>query len=83
MNCQRCMKNEKAAYRAFSDIIDMNVCAACASEAWSLGLTIEVRRPTKIRATSKNTRNDARSLAVAPAQWRRVIEPGSHDRGWR
>ena len=44
MNCQRCMKNEKAAYRAFSDIIDMNVCAACASEAWSLGLTIEVRR---------------------------------------
>jgi hypothetical protein len=48
------MKNEKAAYRAFSDIIDMNVCAACASEAWSLGLTIEVRRSTKIGATSEH-----------------------------
>jgi hypothetical protein len=36
------MKNERAAYRACSDVMAMNVCAACAAEAWSLGLTIEV-----------------------------------------
>ena len=56
MNCQRYMKNEKAAYRAFSDIIDMNVCAACASEAWSLGLTIEVRRLKS--STNQNSRDE-------------------------
>jgi hypothetical protein len=51
MNCQRCMKNERAAYRASSDVMTMNVCPACAAEAWELGLTIEVMteaRPTKV-----------------------------------
>jgi hypothetical protein len=42
MNCQRCLRAEKAEYRAYSDIIDLKVCAACASEAWWLGLGIEV-----------------------------------------
>ena len=42
MNCQRCMRAERAVFRAYSDIIDLKVCAACASEAWLLGLGIEV-----------------------------------------
>ena len=42
MNCQRCLRAERAMYRAYSDIIDLQVCAACASEAWWLGLSIEV-----------------------------------------
>jgi hypothetical protein len=42
MNCQRCLKGEKSVYRASSDVMDVNVCAACASEAWWLGLIIEV-----------------------------------------
>jgi hypothetical protein len=61
MNCQRCMKNEKAAYRAFSDIIDMNVCAACASEAWSLGLTIE-------SSSINQNRRDERARAMTRAR---------------
>jgi hypothetical protein len=44
MKCQRCMENERAAYRASSDVMAMNVCAACAAEAWGLGLTIEALR---------------------------------------
>ncbi len=33
MNCQRCMSNEEASYRVFSDVLEMNVCPACAVEA--------------------------------------------------
>jgi hypothetical protein len=47
MNCHRCTKQEKAVYRAFSDVIDMKVCVACASEAWGLGLTIEALDQTR------------------------------------
>jgi hypothetical protein len=36
------MRAERAVFRAYSDIIDLKVCAACASEAWLLGLGIEV-----------------------------------------
>jgi len=45
MNCQRCMRVERAVYRAYSDIIDLKVCSACASEAWWLGLSVEVVDP--------------------------------------
>jgi hypothetical protein len=43
------LKAEKAIYRAYSDIIDLRVCAACASEAWWLGLRVEMldRWPTR------------------------------------
>jgi len=42
MNCQRCLKAQTAVYRVYSNIIDLKVCADCASEAWRLGLSIEV-----------------------------------------
>jgi hypothetical protein len=35
------MGADKPEYRAYSDIIDLRVCAACAAEAWELGLSIE------------------------------------------
>jgi hypothetical protein len=48
MNCQRCLRAVKAVYRAYNDVIDLRVCAACASEAWWMGLRIEIldQRPT-------------------------------------
>ena len=42
MNCPRCVRREEASYRVRSDLIDMKVCAACADEARSLGLAVEV-----------------------------------------
>ena len=45
MNCQRCLRAEEAVYRAYSDVIDLKVCADCASEAWWLGLSVEVIEP--------------------------------------
>jgi len=41
MNCERCERAEEAQYRAYSDIIDMKVCPACAADGWQLGITIE------------------------------------------
>ena len=45
MNCERCLRGEEAQYRAYSDIIDMKVCGACAAEGRRLGLSIEVFDP--------------------------------------
>lgn len=45
MKCERCMRAEEAQYRAYSDIIDMKVCAPCAAEGSRLGLVIEALDP--------------------------------------
>jgi hypothetical protein len=45
MKCERCMRAKEAQYRAYSDIIDMRVCAPCAAEGLRLGLTIEALDP--------------------------------------
>ena len=42
MKCQRCMSGQEATYRVRSDVIDMEVCAACADEARRLGVAVEV-----------------------------------------
>lgn len=34
------MREVKAQYRAYSDVISVDVCSACASEAWTIGLSI-------------------------------------------
>jgi hypothetical protein len=57
MKCERCPKAEEARYRAYSDIIDMKVCAACAADGRRLGLSIEVL--------------DAVRSSAPPAQWPR------------
>jgi protein-arginine kinase activator protein McsA len=42
MRCERCSKDEAtAAYRVFTEIIDMKVCAACADEARKLAINVE------------------------------------------
>jgi hypothetical protein len=57
MKCERCPSGEEARYRAYSDIIDMKVCAACAADGRRLGLSIEVLDP--------------RRSSVPQAQWPR------------
>jgi hypothetical protein len=57
MKCERCPEAEEARYRAYSDIIDMKVCAACAADGRRLGLSIEVLDPLR--------------SSVPRAQWRR------------
>ena len=41
MNCQRCLSGE-VAYRVHTDAIDMKVCAACAAEARTLGIAVQI-----------------------------------------
>jgi len=77
MNCERCMRAERAEYRAYSDIVDLNVCANCAAEAWELGLSIESldREPQQ---------NVAGKLASLPRASRRTVGlrkgKGSHSK---
>lgn len=40
MTCQRCLSAE-ARFRAFTDLMDIAVCAACAEEAQKLGIPVE------------------------------------------
>jgi hypothetical protein len=40
MICQRCSRHE-AAFRVYSDLIDMKVCFTCAAEADKLGIAVE------------------------------------------
>jgi hypothetical protein len=47
MKCERCPEGEEARYRAYSDIIDMKVCARCAADGRRLGLGIEVLDPVR------------------------------------
>jgi hypothetical protein len=41
MNCERC-ENRQALYRAYSDILNIGVCEACASEARGLGIAVQL-----------------------------------------
>ena len=41
MKCKRCLSGEEAAYRVYTDVLDMAVCAACADEARKLGIGVE------------------------------------------
>jgi hypothetical protein len=41
LKCQRCLRDEAATCRVFTQIIDMKVCAACADEALRLGINVE------------------------------------------
>jgi hypothetical protein len=42
MKCERCIEGKKARYRVYSDVMDLKVCASCATEAQSLRLSIEI-----------------------------------------
>ncbi len=40
MLCQRCLNDEEALYRAYSDIMDIVVCPSCADDARRLEIPV-------------------------------------------
>ncbi len=40
MNCKRCNEN-KAGYRVFTDIMNLEVCTSCAIKAVEVGIAVE------------------------------------------
>jgi hypothetical protein len=42
MKCQRCLSGQQAAYRVYTDALNIKVCATCAGEALRLGIAVEV-----------------------------------------
>ncbi len=40
MLCQRCLNDEEALYRAYSDIMDIMVCPSCADDARRLEIAV-------------------------------------------
>jgi hypothetical protein len=54
MKCERCMSNEEGIYRVSSDVMDVNVCPACAVEARRLRLTVERLEPDYGRRVSSS-----------------------------
>jgi hypothetical protein len=42
MKCQRCLSGQPAAYRVYSDALNIKVCVTCAEEALRLGIAVEV-----------------------------------------
>jgi hypothetical protein len=59
MKCERCMSNEEGIYRVSSDVMELNVCPACAATARRLRLTVERLEPDYGRRVSS-------SVDVAP-----------------
>jgi protein-arginine kinase activator protein McsA len=41
MKCQRCLGEQAATYRVFTEVINMKVCEACADEARRIGIAVE------------------------------------------
>jgi hypothetical protein len=42
MKCQRCLSDQQAAYRVYTDVLNLRVCATCAGEALRMGIAVEV-----------------------------------------
>ncbi len=61
MKCQRCSSDE-ATYRVYTDIMDMKVCFACAEEACTLGIAVEVLHS---RETKKDDEIFTRAIAAS------------------
>jgi mannose-1-phosphate guanylyltransferase len=40
-NCPRCREDRQVRYRVYTDLLDMTVCAPCAEQARSLGISVE------------------------------------------
>jgi hypothetical protein len=54
MKCQRCLGDQEAKYRVYSDILDLKVCSSCVAEACTLRLAVELLHPDE---TSRDTTN--------------------------
>jgi hypothetical protein len=42
MKCQRCLSGQQAAYRVYTDVLNLQVCGTCAEEALRMGIAVEV-----------------------------------------
>ena len=62
MKCQRCLEDEEAKYRVYSDVLDIKVCSGCAAEARTLTLAVELLHPDE---TSRDTANGGRKHRAA------------------
>ena len=40
MKCQRCLSGKEARYRAYTDVLEIDVCRTCAVEARRLGISL-------------------------------------------
>ena len=49
MKCERCLRKRDATYRAYTDVLNLKVCADCAAEAKQLGIAIEFQ-PKRLRS---------------------------------
>jgi hypothetical protein len=59
MKCQRCGNDKEAEFRVVSDILDIKVCADCATQARRIGLSLEIvaiDEADSDRGTSKDGR---------------------------
>jgi hypothetical protein len=53
MKCQRCLSDQPAAYRVYTDVLNIQVCATCAEEALGMGIAVEVPSAEKGKATGR------------------------------
>ena len=55
MKCQRCLSGQQAAYRVYTDALNMEVCATCAEEALGMGIAVEVLSRGKGKGNVENS----------------------------
>jgi hypothetical protein len=60
MKCQRCWSDQEAAYRVYTDALNIKVCATCAEEALGLGIAVKVLGGEQ-RGTGESGLRDRRS----------------------
>jgi ribosome-binding protein aMBF1 (putative translation factor) len=64
MKCQRCGNDKEAEFRVVSDVLDIKVCADCAGEARSLGMSVEVVEIDKAKNERVASKAEARGYPV-------------------
>ena len=65
MKCERCSSDEATAtYRVFTGMIDMKVCAACADEAWKLGINVRPLILSKGKTAAKRFDQEKETTAI-------------------
>ena len=68
MKCERCESDKEAEFRVISDVLDIKVCADCAGEARSLGMSVavvEIDKATNERAVSNAETRGYRVVMVS------------------
>jgi hypothetical protein len=68
MKCQRCGNDKEAEFRVVSDILDIKVCADCATEARKIGLSLEIVKIDK--ANNERAASNARLPGGNSERWR-------------